>query len=116
MLFFSFQFFKILRIHIPKVFEVYATFSPPRWTLGLGCSFYFVPKKLGYPKTGKYLTLTFGLLVSKLVLWTVFEDQLFTKGNAKELVEEQQILLDDKFELKENKSMSAIGTIIALLL
>ena len=62
------------------------------------------------------MTLTFGLLVSKLVLWTVFEDQLFTKGNAKDLVEEQQILLDDKFELKENKSMSAIGTIIALLL
>lgn len=62
------------------------------------------------------MTLTFGLLVSKLVLWTFFEDQLFTKGNAKELVEEQQILLDDKFELKENKSMSAIGTIIALLL
>ena len=44
-----------------------------------------------------------------LLLWTVFEDQLFTKGNAKELVEEQQIILDDKFELKENKSMSAIG-------
>ena len=77
--------------------------------LGLGCLFYFVPKKLGYPKTGKYLTLTFGLLVLILVLWTVFEDQLFTKGNAKELVEEQQIILDDKFELKENKSMSAIG-------
>ena len=44
-----------------------------------------------------------------LVLWTVFEDYLFTKGNAKELVEEQQILLAEKFELKENKSMSAIG-------
>ena len=44
-----------------------------------------------------------------LVLWTVFEDHLFTKGNAKELVEEQQILLAEKFELKENKSMSAIG-------
>ena len=44
-----------------------------------------------------------------MVLWTVFEDQLFTKGNAKEFVEEQQFLLQDKFELKENKSMSAIG-------
>jgi len=47
--------------------------------------------------------------VLTLVLWTVFEDYLFTKGNAKELVEEQQILLAEKFELKENKSMSAIG-------
>lgn len=44
-----------------------------------------------------------------LVLWTVFEDRLLTKNNAKELVEEQQIVLTDKFDLKENKSMSAIG-------
>jgi hypothetical protein len=77
--------------------------------IGLGCLFYFVPKKLGYPKTGKYLTIFFGLIVLTLVLWIVFEDQLFTKDNAKELVEEQQIRLTDKFELKENKSMSAIG-------
>jgi len=77
--------------------------------IGLGCLFYFVPKKLGYPKTGKYLTIIFGLLVLTIILWTVFEDQLFTKDNAKELVGEQQILLADKFELKENKSMSAIG-------
>lgn len=39
----------------------------------------------------------------------IFEDQLFTKTNAKDLVEEQQILLAERFELKENKSMSAIG-------
>lgn len=77
--------------------------------IGLGCLFYFVPKKLGYPKTGKYLTLIYGILVLTVVLWTVFEDQLFTKDNAKELVEEQQILLLDKFDLKENKSMSTIG-------
>ena len=77
--------------------------------IGIACLLYFIPKKLGYPKTGKYLTIIFGLLVLTMVLWTVFEDQLFTKGNAKELVEEQQILLQDKFELKENKSMSAIG-------
>jgi hypothetical protein len=77
--------------------------------IGLGWLLYFVPKKLGYPKTGKYLTIIFGLLVLTIILWTVFEDQLFTKDNAKELVEEQQIVLADKFELEENKSMSAIG-------
>jgi hypothetical protein len=77
--------------------------------IGLVSLFYFVPKKLGYPKTGKYVAIIFGLLVLTLVLWTVFEDQLFTKDNAKELVEEQQILLVDNFELHENKSMSAIG-------
>lgn len=77
--------------------------------IGIGCLLYFIPKKFGYPKTAKNLTIIFGFLVLIMVLWTVFEDQLFTKGNAKELVEEQQILLQDKFELKENKSMSAIG-------
>ena len=77
--------------------------------IGLGLLFYFIPKKLGYPKTAKYLTIIFGLLVLTFVLWTVFEDQLFTKNNAKELVEEQQILLTDKFELEKNESSSAIG-------
>jgi hypothetical protein len=71
--------------------------------------FYFVPKKLGYPKLGKYLTLMFGLIVLSFVLWTVFEDQLFSKDNSKELVEEQQISLIDNFELQENKTMTAIG-------
>jgi len=77
--------------------------------IGLGCLFYFIPKKIGYPKTGKYLTIIFGLLVLTIVLWTVFEDQHFSKDNARELVEEQQILLVDKFDLEENKSTSAIG-------
>lgn len=77
--------------------------------IGLVCLFYFVPIKLGYPKIGKYLAIVFGVLVLTLVLWTVFEDQFFTKDNAEELVEEQQILLEDNFELQKNKSMSAIG-------
>lgn len=77
--------------------------------VGLVCLFYFVSKKLGYPKLGKYLALIIGLIVLTFVLWTVFEDQLFTKDNAKELVKEQQILLVDDFELQENKTMTAIG-------
>ncbi len=77
--------------------------------IGIVCLFYFVPKKFGYPKTGKYLAIIFSLVVLTFILLTVFEDQLFTKDNAKELVEEQQILLADNFELLENKSMSAMG-------
>lgn len=77
--------------------------------IGLGCLFYFVPKKLGYPQTAKYLTIAYGLIVLTIGLFIVFEDQLFTKNNAKELVEEQDIILKDEFELKENKSISAIG-------
>lgn len=77
--------------------------------IGLIWLFNFIPKKLGYPKTGKYLAIIFGLFVLSIILWIAFEDQLFTKDNAKELVEKQQIILADEFELTENKSTSAIG-------
>lgn len=77
--------------------------------IGLVFLIYFLTKKLDYPKTGKYLVVIFGALVLTHVLWTVFEDQLFTKDNAKELVEEQQIILSNEFELKENASRSAVG-------
>ena len=77
--------------------------------LGVGFLLYFVPKRLGYPKTAKYLTLSYGLLAGLLVLIVVFEDQFFSKDKAKELVQGQQIVLMDKFEIRENKSFSAIG-------
>lgn len=77
--------------------------------IGLGLLFYFVPKKLGYPKTAKYLTIVYGLLVLTIGLYIAFEDQLFTKNNAKEFVEEQDIKLTEDFELLKNESMSAIG-------
>ena len=77
--------------------------------IGLGCLFYFVPKKLGYPKTAKYLTIAYGLIVLTAGLFLALEDQFFTKNNAKEFVEEQDIKLKDEFELLKNESMSAIG-------
>lgn len=77
--------------------------------IAIGCLLYFVPKKFGYPKTGKYLAIFFGLFVLTIILGTVFEDQFFTKNDAKELVNEQQIFLADEFDLEENKSTFAIG-------
>ncbi len=77
--------------------------------IGLGLLFYFIPKKLGYPKTAKYLTIAYALFVLAIGLYIAFEDQFFTKKNAIELVEEQDFKLTDKFVLTENKSMSAIG-------
>jgi hypothetical protein len=75
----------------------------------LGLLFYFVPKNLGYPKTAKYLTITYGLFVLTIGLYISFEDQLFTKNNARVLIEEQNIKLIDEFELIKNESMSSIG-------
>lgn len=77
--------------------------------IGLGLLFYFILKKLAYPKTAKYLTIAYGLFVLTIGLYIAFEDQLFTKNNAKDLVEEQDIKLTDDFELLKNESMSAIG-------
>jgi len=78
-------------------------------SVGLGFLFYFVPKKLGYPKTAKYLTIVYGLLALTIGLFIAFEDQLFTKNNARVFVEEQDIKLTDDFEILKNESMSAIG-------
>lgn len=75
----------------------------------IGLLIYLIPKLLGYPKTAKYITMAYGLAVLILVLLTIFEDQLFTNRNAKELVEEQNIKLNDEFILLNNKSTSAIG-------
>jgi len=77
--------------------------------VGLGLIIYFVPRKLGYPKTSKYLTIVYSLFILIVILFSIFQDQLFTRNDARKLVEEQEILLSDKFELESNESMSAIG-------
>lgn len=75
----------------------------------IGLLFFFIPQKLGYPKTAKYLTISYGIIVLVIGLYIAFEDQLFTKNNAKELVEQQEFKLKDEFDLLENESKSAIG-------
>ncbi len=77
--------------------------------IGLGLLFYFVPKKLGYPRTAKYLAIIYGLTTLTIAFFIAFEDQLFTKNDAKKLVEEQNIKLNDKFDLLKNESMTAPG-------
>lgn len=77
--------------------------------VGIGLLLYFVPKRLGHPKTAKYLTIGYGILVLTITLFIVFEDQLFTKNSAYKLVSEQGIELNDEFDLIQNESMSAIG-------
>jgi hypothetical protein len=77
--------------------------------IGIGLLFYFLPKKLGYPKIAKYLAVIFGCMVFSAGFYLVFEDLFFTKNNAKELVEEQGLILTEDFELLGNNSMSGIG-------
>jgi hypothetical protein len=74
--------------------------------IGLGLLLYFVPKKLGYPKTGKYLTILYGLFILTIFTTTAFDELFFTKNDAKNLIEEQAINLTEKFELENYKSAS----------
>lgn len=70
---------------------------------------YFIPKKLGYPKTAKWLIEIYVVLIGFLAITTIFEDELFTKNDAKKLIAEQNIRLTDNFKLDKNASMWAIG-------
>ena len=75
----------------------------------LGLLFYFVPKKLGYPKAAKYLTWIFIFACLLLFFGAVFEDELFTKNDARDLIQEQKFTLQDKFDILKNNSSFAIG-------
>lgn len=75
----------------------------------IGLLVYFTPKILGYPRTAKFLTIGYALLFLSFVFYIAFEDQLFSKGEAKELVEEQELKLSDEFVLLNNESSSAVG-------
>ena len=77
--------------------------------IGLIWLSFWLPKKLGYPKFGKYLSIIVGLIIGLFILSEIYEDELFSKNNASELLAEQNIKLNDDFEIIENKSMSSIG-------
>ncbi len=77
--------------------------------IGIGLLLYFVPKRLGFPKTSKYLTISYGILVLTIAFFIIFEDQLFSKNDAKELLIEQGIELSDDFKILHNETVSALA-------
>ncbi len=77
--------------------------------IGIGLLLYFTPKRLGCPKTAKYLTILYGIVVLAIGLFIEFKDQLFTMHQARELVEEQGFKLIYEFELIHNESTFDIG-------
>ena len=72
--------------------------------VGVAFVLYWIPKKLGYPKVGKILAGLFALCIAALLFTAVFEDELFTKADAKKLLAKQGIILNDKFTLEHNES------------
>ncbi len=71
---------------------------------GFGFLLYFIPKKLGFIKTGIAFSVGYFLLLFGLLLYGIFEDDLFTKNQAKDLLETENIYLKDDFKILENES------------
>lgn len=50
--------------------------------IGIGLLFYFIPRKLGYPKVAKYLTLTYAVILLVIASRYYFEDRRQDRKNA----------------------------------
>jgi hypothetical protein len=70
---------------------------------------YWIPKKLGYPKSGKYISEIAALSMSVMIILTIFEDNLFTKSDAQKLLTDQGIQIKYDFNIEENRSMYSPG-------
>lgn len=70
---------------------------------------YYILQKSRYAKFAKVLPGALLIILLFGVLLLIFGDMLFTKSQAKSLLMEQQIILQDEFELKRNTSMIAPG-------
>lgn len=70
---------------------------------------FWLPKKLGFPKAGKVIGSLTCCFFAYVIIAMIFEDELFSKNDAIELLEEQKIYLSDDFKLEENSSTWAIG-------
>lgn len=79
------------------------------FVIGIGFTIYYISKKLGFPKVGKVLAFGLGIGFLIMSVLAIFEDELFSKSDAINLLAEQNIELIEDFEIVNNESMSAIG-------
>ena|SRR5690606_6265994 len=70
---------------------------------------FWIPKKLGFPIAGKVIGSAVSCFLIYYLIVNYYEDELFSKNDAVELLEEQNIKLNDEFEIEENKSDWTIG-------
>ena len=77
-------------------------------TIGLIYLGYWIPKRFGNEKLGKWIAGILSLTVIFLILSIVFEDELFFKSDAKKMLTEHNIELEEDFELNSN-NFSGIG-------
>jgi hypothetical protein len=77
--------------------------------IGILFFIYWIPKKLGHPKVGKYLSIGLAVLLVMIITYGIFQDAFFTKNQAEKLLAEQDIILEDDFKVLNNKTSFAIG-------
>ncbi|MGM8363584.1 hypothetical protein ACSV4D_16845 [Flavobacterium sp. ARAG 55.4] len=82
---------------------------PSAFCIWLMYILYSIPAKSGQKKLGIFLSSIVGLFFIYITVNMIFEDELFSKKDSENLLAEQNIVLNNDFELLENKSMSAIG-------
>ena len=70
---------------------------------------YFMGKKLESKRTGIILSTSVGLVFLLCFLYLRFEDELFSKSNARDLLAENKVELKDDFEIAEYQTEVAIG-------
>lgn len=92
-----------------KIILFLAVLIPIAFCVWLIYILYSIPKKNGQKITGLILSSIVGLFFIYIVFSMFFEDKLFSKDEAKNLLEKQNIILNDDFEISENKSISGIG-------
>jgi uncharacterized protein (UPF0248 family) len=77
--------------------------------IGIIFLFYWVPTKFGYRKTGIILSSLISFCLLFAVLTNVYNDDLFSKNDAVDLLAHHKMVLKENFELVTNESQSGIG-------
>ncbi len=72
-------------------------------TIGLIYLGYWIPKRFGKRKLGKWIAVILSITVLFFILSIAFEDELFFKSDAEELLAEHNIELKENFKLNSNE-------------
>lgn len=77
--------------------------------IGIGILIYVLIAKYSKKTYANYFAIVYSILLVFLSVQLIFEDELFSKNDALELVQELNIHLEDDFKIIDNESFTAIG-------
>ena len=75
----------------------------------IGYLIYKFLRYINFPKLAILATVAYGLFIIYIPISIIYEDELFFKRDATELVEDLDFKLNDNFEIIENTSNWGIG-------